>query len=149
MAYEQGYVGDPRGREAAIEASQGGNGSSSPYSPYVPAPYSPYIKSEAQIKQDIIRARQKQLYGTPFTQMPKTLESLNKELNTTVNPTLNALINFLQGKIGGTKVNYQGGARRLNVNVPLLNMGGGLLSGQGSYSPYGNNYLGFKYTGNW
>jgi len=148
MAYEQDYAGDPRGRGGAIEARQGGNGSSSPYSPYIPAPYSPYIKNEAEIKQDIIRARQKQLYGE-FTQMPKTLEGLNKELNTTVNPTLNALINFLQGKIGGTKVNYQGGARRLNVNVPLLNMGGGLLSGQGSYSPYGNNYLGFKYTGNW
>ena len=149
MAYEQGYVGDPRGREGAIEVSQGGNGSSSPYSPYVPAPYSPYIKSEAQIKQDIIRARQKQLYGTPFTQMPKTLESLNKELNTTVNPTLNALINLLQGRIGNVQANVNVPGRRISLDVPLMNMGGGLLSGQGSYSPYGNNYLGFKYTGNW
>jgi len=116
--------------------------------------------------------------GTPFTQMPKTLEGLNKELNTTVsNPTLKALINLLQGTIGnvqGTNVNIPG--RRLNLNVPLGNVGGGILSGQGSYSPYGansfgltynrpvgggmlstqgrygpygNNYLGFQYTGNW
>ena len=92
MAYEQGYVGDPRGREVAIEARQGGNGSSSPYSPYIPAPYSPYIKSEAQIKQDIIRARQKQLYGTPFTQG----EIPAPTTNPSVNPSLRSIVNMIR-----------------------------------------------------
>ena len=85
--------------------------------------------------------------GTQFTQMPKTLEGLNKELNTTVNPTLNALINLLQGTIGnvqGTNVNIPG--RRLNLDVPIGNVGGGMLSGQGSYSPYGANFFGLTYN---
>ena len=92
MAYEQGYVGDPRGRETAIEVSQGGNESPSPYSPYIPAPYSPYIKSEAQIKQDIIRARQKQLYGTPFTQEGTPAPTTN----TSVDNTLSNIINMIR-----------------------------------------------------
>jgi len=92
MAYEQGYVGDPRGREVAIEASQGGNESASPYSPYIPAPYSPYIKSEEEIKQDIIRARQKQLYGTPFTQGGTPAPTTN----TSVDNTLSNIINMIR-----------------------------------------------------
>jgi len=115
--------------------------------------------------------------GTQFTKMPKTLEGLNKELNTTVsNPTLNAIINLAQGRIGNSQVNVNIPGRRLNLNVPFGNVGGGLISGQGSYSPYGansigltydrpvgggmlstqgrygpygNNYLGIKYSGNW
>jgi len=81
--------------------------------------------------------------------MPKTLEGLNKALNTTVNPTLNAIINFLQGRMGNVQANVNIPGRRINLNVPLLNAGGGLISGQGSYSPYGNNYLGFQYRKSW
>ena len=145
-----------------------------------PAHHSPYIKSEEEIKQDILRDRHKQLYGTGssgIAQMPKTLGKLNKELNTTVsNPTLNAIINLAQGRIGNSQVNVNIPGRRLNLNVPFGNVGGGLISGQGSYSPYGansigltydrpvgggmlstqgrygpygNNYLGIKYSGNW
>ena len=118
-----------------------------------PAQTSPYIKSEQEIKQDILRDRHKQLYGTGssgFTQgMPATLKGVQETLNNTVNPTLGRLIELMRGRIGNSQIGYQGGAKRVNVNMPLLNMGGGLLSGQGSWSPYGNNYLGFQYRKDW
>ena len=118
-----------------------------------PAQTSPYIKNEEEIKQDIIRAREKQLYGigsSGLTQsMPSTLKGVNETLSNTVNPTLGRLIALMSGRIGNAQIGYQGGAKRVNVNVPLLNMGGGLLSGQGSWSPYGNNYLGFQYRKDW
>ena len=63
--------------------------------------------------------------------------------------SLRTFIDLLQGRIGNSQASYNANARRVNVNVPLLNMGGGLLSGQGSYSPYGNNYLGFQYRKDW
>jgi len=62
---------------------------------------------------------------------------------------LGRLIDFFQGQIKNDMVTFNQPARRLNVDVPLINKWGGLISGQGSYSPYGNNYLGFKYTRNW
>ena len=118
-----------------------------------PAQTSPYIKSEEEIKQDILRDRHRQLYGigsSGFTQgMPSTLKDMNATLSNTINPTLGRLIELMSGRIGNSQIGYQGGAKRVNVNMPLLNMGGGLLSGQGSWSPYGNNYLGFQYRKDW
>ena len=116
-----------------------------------PAHYSPYIKSEAEIKQDILDARQKQLYGdgssgfsqggigVPVSTQPQSRSPIS----------LRTFIDLLQGRIGNSQASYNANARRVNVNVPLLDMGGGLLSGQGSYSPYGNNYLGFQYRKDW
>ena len=118
-----------------------------------PEHYSPYIKSEEEIKQEILRDRHKQLYGTGssgFTQgMPSTLKGVNDTLNSTVNPTLARLIDLVQGRIGNAQASFDANARRVNVNMPLLNAGGGLISGQGSWSPYGNNYLGFQYRKDW
>ena len=116
-----------------------------------PAHHSPYIKNEAEIKQDILDARQKQLYGwgssgfkqggigVPTPTQPQSRSPIS----------LRTFIDLLQGRIGNSQASFDANARRVNVNVPLLNMGGGLLSGQGSYSPYGNNYLGFQYRKDW
>ena len=118
-----------------------------------PAQTSPYIKNEEEIKQDILRDRHKQLYGTGssgFTgSMPSTLKGVNDTLNNRINPTLARLIDLVQGRIGNSQASFDANARRVNVNMPLLNAGGGLISGQGSWSPYGNNYLGFQYRKDW
>ena len=58
-------------------------------------------------------------------------------------------IDFLQGRIGNAQANVNIPGRRIGLDIPLLSMGGGLLSGQGSWSPYGNNYLGFQYRKDW
>ena len=55
----------------------------------------------------------------------------------------------MQGRIGNARINANIPGRRINLNVPLLNAGGGLISGQGSYSPYGGNFLGFQYKKSW
>ena len=112
-----------------------------------PAHHSPYIKSEEEIKQDILRDRHKQLYGTGSSGFSQG--ATVPVVNTSVNPTLNAIINLMQGKIGNAQANINVPGRRINLNVPLLNAGGGMISGQGSWSPYGNNYLGFQFKKSW
>ena len=62
---------------------------------------------------------------------------------------LRSLIDFFRGQIKNDNITFNQPAKRMNIDVPLINKWGGLISGQGSYSPYGNNYLGFKYTRNW
>ena len=119
-----------------------------------PAHHSPHIKSEAEIKQDILDARQKQLYGwgsSGFVQ-PTSIDELNQvwgPQGAQVKSPLSRVIELMRGRLGDAQFNYQGGAKRLNVNIPLLNAGGGLISGQGSWSPYGGNYLGFQYKKDW
>jgi len=112
-----------------------------------PAHHSPYIKSEEEIKQDILRDRYRQLYGTGSSGFSQG--ATVPVVNTSVNPTLNAIINLMQGKIGNAQANINVPGRRINLNVPLLNAGGGMISGQGSWSPYGGNYLGFTYRKDW
>jgi len=112
-----------------------------------PAHHSPYIKSEEEIKQDILRDRYRQLYGTGSSGFSQG--ATVPVVNTSVNPTLNAIINLMQGKIGNAQANINVPGRRINLNVPLLNAGGGMISGQGSWSPYGNNYLGFQFKKSW
>ena len=112
-----------------------------------PAHHSPYIKSEEEIKQDILRDRYRQLYGTGSSGFSQG--ATVPVVNTSVNPTLNAIINLMQGKIGNAQANINIPGRRINLNVPLLNAGGGMISGQGSWSPYGNNYLGFQFKKSW
>ena len=113
-----------------------------------PAQTSPYIKSEEEIKQDILRDRYKQLYGTGSSGFQQGTTGA-PVVNPSINPTLNAIINFMQGRIGNARINANIPGRRINLNVPLLNAGGGLISGQGSYSPYGGNFLGFQYKKSW
>jgi len=62
---------------------------------------------------------------------------------------LKNLINFFQGQVKTDNITVNAPAKRVSVDLPLINKWGGLISGQGSYSPYGNNFLGFKYTRNW
>ena len=112
-----------------------------------PAHHSPYIKSEEEIKQDILRDRYRQLYGTGSSGFSQG--ATVPVVNTSVNPTLNAIINLMQGKIGNAQAKINVPGRRINLNVPLLNAGGGMISGQGSWSPYGNNYLGFQFKKSW
>ena len=109
-----------------------------------PAHHSPYIKSEEEIKQDILRDRRKQLYGTGSSGFVPSAPT-----PTVINPTLKAMIDLLQGRIGNSRINANNPGRRINLNVPLLSAGGGMISGQGSYSPYGGNYLGFQYKKSW
>jgi len=113
-----------------------------------PAHHSPHIKSEEEIKRDILRDRYRQLYGSGSSGFSQgtTVPVVNPSVT---NPTLNAIINLMQGKIGNSQANINIPGRRLNLNVPLLSAGGGIISGQGSWSPYGGNYLGFTYTKDW
>ena len=113
-----------------------------------PAHHSPYIKSEEEIKQDILRDRYRQLYGTGSSGFQQGTTGA-PVANPSINPTLNAIINLMQGKIGNAQANINVPGRRINLNVPLLNAGGGMISGQGSWSPYGGNYLGFQFKKNW
>ena len=113
-----------------------------------PAHHSPYIKSEEEIKQDILRDRYRQLYGTGSSGFQQGTTGA-PVANPSINPTLNAIINLMQGKIGNAQANINIPGRRINLNVPLLNAGGGMISGQGSWSPYGNNYLGFQFKKDW
>ena len=116
-----------------------------------PAHHSPYIKTEEEIKQDILRDRYRQLYGTGSSGLTQSMPSTIKDVNATLNTgsTLNSIINFIQGRIGNSTANINVPGRRINLNVPLLNAGGGMISGQGSWSPYGGNYLGFTYRKDW
>ena len=57
---------------------------------------------------------------------------------------LERLIDFFQGQIKSDMITVNQPARRVNVDVPLINKWGGLISAQGSYSPWGNNSFGFK-----
>tara|TARA_R110002020_G_scaffold12024_1_gene44649 strand:- start:103 stop:543 length:441 start_codon:yes stop_codon:yes gene_type:complete len=116
-----------------------------------PAHHSPYIKTEEEIKQDILRDRHKQLYGTGSSGLTQSMPSTIKDVNATLNTgsTLNSIINFIQGRIGNSTATINVPGRRINLNVPLLNAGGGMISGQGSWSPYGNNFLGFQYKKSW
>ena len=80
----------------------------------------------------------------------ETLETIQEDLTSTIdNNILKNLIDFFQGQIKSKNISISVPNRRLSLDVPLLNLGGGLISGQGSYSPYGNNYLGFKYNKSW
>jgi len=89
-----------------------------------------------------------QNFVAPTTTDP--LENIEEDLISTIdNNILKNLIDFFQGQIKSKNISVSVPNRRLSLDVPLLNLGGGLISGQGSYSPYGNNYLGFKYNKSW
>ena len=62
---------------------------------------------------------------------------------------LKSLIDFFQGQIKNERIAIYPNAKRVNVDIPLINKWGGLISAQGSYSPWGNNSFGFKYNRNW
>jgi len=67
-----------------------------------------------------------------------------------VSPTLQNITNFItQGRLGNSRLGLDFFGRRVNFDQPLTKVGPGLLSTQGSYSPYGNNYIGFTWGGRW